>query len=135
MNRQNKDILREVRWVFGEKTLSDIAEKMRWGIATKDELRRWSNHKQAKARRCVRRGQKLREFRDRIGVSQSELAEICDVSRRTVYRWEKGLHTPRDGTIKLLFWMGFCWQRNRWTRTRKEAVDALGRLKIDLGLE
>ena len=122
MNRRGKDILREVRFVFGDKTLSDIAEKMRWGIATKDELKRWDNHKAAKGRQRVRRGKKLREFRERIGVTQSELAGILGVNRKTVYRLEKGLHTPRDGTIALLHRLGFCWQTNRWTLKRREAV-------------
>ena len=124
MARYSKVFLREVRFVFGGKTLSDIAEKRRYGIATKDELARWQRHLDALARRRERRGRKLRVFRERIGVTQSELSDILGVNRKTVYRLEKGLHTPREGTLVLLDNIGFCWKTNRWTLKRKEAVAA-----------
>lgn len=47
-------------------------------------------------------GNKLAEIRKSRGLTQSELAEKCDVSFRTIQRIENGKVTPRGFTIKTL---------------------------------
>ncbi len=47
-------------------------------------------------------GNKLAEIRKAKGITQSELAEKCDVSYRTIQRIETGKVTPRGFTIKTL---------------------------------
>jgi transcriptional regulator with XRE-family HTH domain len=47
-------------------------------------------------------GNKLAEIRKAKGLTQSELAEKCDVSYRTIQRIETGKVTPRGFTIKTL---------------------------------
>lgn len=47
-------------------------------------------------------GKRLAEIRKAKGLTQSELAEKCDVSYRTIQRIESGNVTPRGFTIKTL---------------------------------
>ena len=47
-------------------------------------------------------GNKLAEIRKARGLTQSELAEKCEVSFRTIQRIENGKVTPRGFTIKTL---------------------------------
>jgi transcriptional regulator with XRE-family HTH domain len=41
-------------------------------------------------------GEVVRGFRDRLGLTQEELAERLKYSRRTISRWENGETSPRD---------------------------------------
>ena len=47
-------------------------------------------------------GEKLKDERDRLGISQEQLAEKCGVSRRTIIGYETGGKFPREGTLKKL---------------------------------
>ena len=40
------------------------------------------------------KAQKLKEIRTRLKLSQQALAEMIGVSRRSIYRWEQGIHSP-----------------------------------------
>ena len=46
--------------------------------------------------------QRLRELRRQRGLSQTELANAVDVALLTVFRWEKGVRTPRVEEIQKL---------------------------------
>jgi len=37
---------------------------------------------------------KIREYRQKVGLKQEELAEIVGVRRETIFRLEKGLYNP-----------------------------------------
>ncbi|GAB3889869.1 helix-turn-helix domain-containing protein [Kibdelosporangium lantanae] len=47
-------------------------------------------------------GRRLREWRERAGLTQRELAEKCCLSRYQISRWEVGTAKPRPGALKLL---------------------------------
>lgn len=50
-------------------------------------------------------GAELREWRSRLGMSQEELARRLDVTRQSVYMWEKG-DTKPPGMLRLaLRWL------------------------------
>lgn len=44
--------------------------------------------------------QRLKELRKKAGINQEELADILNVSIKTVQRWEWGQHTPRVEDIQ-----------------------------------
>ena len=44
-------------------------------------------------------GRRLREARLELGWSQERLAQALGVSKFTVHRWEKGLHSPSSQAI------------------------------------
>lgn len=44
----------------------------------------------------------LQEYRESLGLSQEELAELAEVHRMTVVRLEAGLHRPTPATLKRL---------------------------------
>jgi len=48
-------------------------------------------------------GKKIAELRQAKGLTQSELAEKCNVSTRTIQRIETAEVTPRSYTVKLIF--------------------------------
>jgi putative transcriptional regulator len=60
---------------------------------------------------------KLRVIRAELGISQAELAEMAGLSRVTVNRVERGIHTP-DGTTILKLARALC-------RPASEIFDAL----------
>ena len=47
-------------------------------------------------------GKKILELRQEKGLTQSELAEICNLSLRTIQRTESAEVTPRSHTIKVI---------------------------------
>ena len=47
-------------------------------------------------------GENIKELRKAKGVSQEELALQLDVSRQTVFKWEKGVMNPNMDSIKIL---------------------------------
>ena len=47
-------------------------------------------------------GKKLVEIRKKKGLTQSELAEKCNITRRTIQRIETGKVTPRFFTVKTI---------------------------------
>ena len=50
-------------------------------------------------------GEELREWRARLGMSQEELARLLEVTRQSVYMWEKGDTRP-PGMLELaLRWL------------------------------
>ena len=46
--------------------------------------------------------EKLHTLRKQKGITQAELAEIMDVSRQAVSRWESGVVTPSIENLKRL---------------------------------
>jgi transcriptional regulator with XRE-family HTH domain len=44
-------------------------------------------------------GKNLRDLRERAGLSQEELAEICDLDRTEISLLERGLRFPRLDTL------------------------------------
>ena len=46
-------------------------------------------------------GQKIRELRNKEGLSQQALADIIDVTKSTIYTWEKGTARPSRELNKL----------------------------------
>jgi transcriptional regulator with XRE-family HTH domain len=44
-------------------------------------------------------GQNLRDHRERAGLSQEELAELCDLDRTEISLLERGLRFPRLDTL------------------------------------
>lgn len=44
-------------------------------------------------------GKNLRDHRERAGLSQEELAEICDLDRTEISLLERGLRFPRLDTL------------------------------------
>jgi transcriptional regulator with XRE-family HTH domain len=44
-------------------------------------------------------GHNLREHRERVGLSQEELAELCDLDRTEISLLERGLRFPRLDTL------------------------------------
>lgn len=40
--------------------------------------------------------EKIKQERERIGISQKRLAELLNVDMQTVWRWENGSRSPRD---------------------------------------
>jgi len=44
-------------------------------------------------------GSNLRQHRDRVGLSQEELGEMCDLDRTEISLLERGLRFPRLDTI------------------------------------
>ena len=44
---------------------------------------------------------KLREFREKAGISQLELSKMAGVSERSVIRWEQGESINMDNLLKL----------------------------------
>ena len=59
------------------------------------QQRIWDAHLRTVAKQNSRRGVKLKAFRRRIGVSQSALARLVRVSRRSICHYERGTHAPR----------------------------------------
>lgn len=45
-------------------------------------------------------GDRIRILREQRGITQSQLAEICNVSDKAVSTWEKGRNIPRMGAIQ-----------------------------------
>ncbi|HEY4918190.1 MAG TPA: helix-turn-helix transcriptional regulator [Solirubrobacteraceae bacterium] len=44
-------------------------------------------------------GQNLRDHRERVGLSQEQLAELCDLDRTEISLLERGLRFPRLDTL------------------------------------
>ena len=44
-------------------------------------------------------GERIREYRVKAGYSQEELAELIDVSRQTVSKWEQNIVQPNAANI------------------------------------
>lgn len=53
----------------------------------------------------------LRELRRKLGKTQAEFADMLDVERNTVVRWEMGLHLPVGRRARRLWSMMFAEQR------------------------
>lgn len=45
-------------------------------------------------------GKKITEFRKAIGLTQSELAELCDLTTETISRLERGVNIPSLKTLE-----------------------------------
>ena len=62
-------------------------------------------------------GEKLQKLRAREGLSQDALAELLDVSRQAVSKWERDETMPASGSgIGAGFWDGFpaLGERTAW---------------------
>lgn len=44
----------------------------------------------------------MRETRERLGLTQDELARRLGVRQQTVSDWERGLHQPKGASVTLL---------------------------------
>lgn len=44
----------------------------------------------------------IKREREKLGLSQKELADLLDVTPSTVCQWEKGTTEPRERRLKLL---------------------------------
>jgi transcriptional regulator with XRE-family HTH domain len=55
----------------------------------------------AEGRAAIRSG-RLRELRERLGLSQRELARALDVDESAVSRWEAGERVPREAAAERL---------------------------------
>lgn len=51
-------------------------------------------------------GERLREERLRIDVSQLSMADACDVSRGTLATWEKGEQSPNAAALAVMAGLG-----------------------------
>jgi transcriptional regulator with XRE-family HTH domain len=51
--------------------------------------------------------QKIREFRQRMGLTQAELGRVLDVPQSTVARWETGFSEPSAKHIGLMCDFGY----------------------------
>lgn len=51
----------------------------------------------------MKMGEKIRENRKRMGLTQTELGRLIDVDKTTIYKYEKGLivNIKRDSILKL----------------------------------
>nr|CEL16807.1 hypothetical protein [Kibdelosporangium sp. MJ126-NF4]CTQ91964.1 hypothetical protein [Kibdelosporangium sp. MJ126-NF4] len=47
-------------------------------------------------------GARLREWRERAGLTQQKLAVVCGLSRYQISRWETGAAKPEPGSLKPL---------------------------------
>ncbi|WP_313569986.1 helix-turn-helix domain-containing protein [Comamonas terrigena] len=47
-------------------------------------------------------GERLRLERTRVGMQQLEMAEACEVSRKTISVWERGEQTPNAAVLALM---------------------------------
>lgn len=54
----------------------------------------------------VQIGERLREERLRLGISQVDFAEQCDASRNALLQWERGETTPNAGVLALMSGLG-----------------------------
>lgn len=85
-------------------------------------------HKAFEAKKNKRRGLKLREFRRRIGVSQTTLARLLRVSRRSICYYESGEHSPRLDIQVLLLYLGYAWREMKWSLRRSDAIRSIGEM-------
>ena len=97
--------------------------KQRHGVAfTASEQARWDRHQRSEERKRRRRGLKLKAFRERVGLSQSALAKVLGISRRTVCYWEAGRHAPREPDCVRLIYIGFDYWRCKWSLNRSDSL-------------
>lgn len=54
----------------------------------------------------VSSGERLKEERLRLAVAQIDMAEKCDVSRKTLLAWEKGEQTPNGAAFSVMDALG-----------------------------
>ncbi|WP_218240460.1 helix-turn-helix domain-containing protein [Comamonas fluminis] len=54
----------------------------------------------------VQIGERLREERLRLGISQVDFAAACDASRNALLQWEKGETAPNAGVLALMAGLG-----------------------------
>lgn len=108
-------------------TLSDIDMKLWFGKPlSRSQQAALRRHKASEAKKNKRRGLKLKEFRKRIGVSQSTLARLLRVSRRSICHYERGDHAPRRETQWLLCYLGYDWRDMKWSLRRLDAIRRIG---------
>lgn len=114
---------------FNDATLIDIDMRLSQGKplspSQQAALRR---HKAFEEKKNKRRGLKLREFRRRIGVSQTTLARMLRVSRRSICYYESGEHAPRRETQWLLLYFGYAWREMKWSLRRSDAIRRIGEM-------
>lgn len=48
---------------------------------------------------CKINGRKLREIREREGLTLEDVAKVCGVSYSTISKYENGIHNPADATV------------------------------------
>lgn len=44
----------------------------------------------------------IKALRESLGMTQTQLAEVCGVSRQAVYQWEAGTRNPSKGSVMLM---------------------------------
>ena len=95
---------------------------------TPGEQKVWDSHQASESKKRKRRGLKLQAFRQRIGVSQSTLARLLRVSRRSVNYYESGEKSPRLETQAILLYLGYDWSGLKWSRRRFESIHCAGEI-------
>jgi len=56
----------------------------------------------ASARLAIEVGEKVREAREAVGLSQRELAEALNARQQTISEWDRGEYAPRGTAARLL---------------------------------
>ena len=121
------EVLKDLRRVGAGSELWYLKLKQQYGVAfTATEQARWDQHQRSEERKRRRRGLKLKEFRDRVGLSQSALAKVLGISRRTVCYWEEGRHAPREPDCVRLIYIGFDYGRCKWSLNRSDSIRHIG---------
>ena len=109
---------------FGyRETVFYLRLKREEGVAfTKHEQARWDRHQRKEQRKRRRRGLKLKEFRNRVGLSQEALANLLSISRRTVCYYEDGHHAPKTACCIRLIYIGFSYWGCKWSLNRSDSL-------------
>ena len=116
---------------FHSHTLIDIDMKQWLGKPlSRSQLAALRRHKAFVSKKNKRRGVKLQEFRKRIGVSQSTLARLLRVSRRSICHYERGDHAPRRETQWILCYLGYAWGEMKWSLRRSDAIGRIGEMEV-----
>lgn len=81
----------------------------------------------------ARRGHEVRALRERLGLSQKELAELVGVHAMTVSKWERGVLAPADHARGLLKRFAHAAERGIHVGARGQRRDPLRTLAALLG--
>ena len=115
---------------FHNTDLVSIEVRRSYGFPISPSQQRiWDAHLRTVAKQNRRRGVKLKAFRRRIGVSQSALARLVRVSRRSICHYESGTHAPRRATQWLLLYLGYDWLSMKWSLGRSDAIRRIGEME------
>lgn len=98
---------------------------------TKSEQKKWERPLAAEQRKRQRRGRRLKEFRQHLGLSQAKLAKLLGISRRRLCSYESGSQAPRRRIHGRLCWFGYDWREMKVSLKRWESITRL--VRVDIG--